>query len=67
MSINHGPRLMYALEVVYSCINDLQRLDSHNPFSGLDNHERRWQLKEFCTPLIHAIQRETDHFQQIDL
>ncbi|MCJ1460191.1 hypothetical protein MMC28_010570 [Mycoblastus sanguinarius] len=67
MTDPQGPRQMYSLETLYGCIEDLARLNLHAPLSLLEDWERQWQLKEFCTPLIHAVKHPTEHFRQIDI
>lgn len=62
-----GPRQIYTLEVVFECLHDLQHLKFTTPLCDLDEHEKEWQLMEFCAPLLRAIKHPTDHFQLADL
>ena len=62
-----GPRQKYDLEAVHGCIGDLERLNLDTPFGKLDEHEKGWQLREFCAPLLVAIKHPTNHFQLADL
>ena len=62
-----GPRQIYPLEVVLGCLDDQQHLDLTTPLRDLDEHEKGWQLKEFCAPLLLAIKHPTDHLQLADL
>ena len=62
-----GPRLLYPLKVVQSCMPDLTRLGLRSPLSDLDDgDEKDWQLKEFCTPMLIAVQQPSDHFERLD-
>lgn len=46
---------------------DLTCLSLRSPISALDNeHERGWQLREFCTPMLLAVQQPSDHFKRLD-
>ena len=66
MENNREPHQIYPLAVVYECINNLLNLDLTTPLSLLDDHEKQWQLREFCTPLIQAAKHDTDHFRLVD-
>lgn len=61
-----GPSLRYTLELVYSCIDDLQNFSLETPLNDLDDYEKRWQLQEFCAPLIEAVKHPTQHWQELD-
>ena len=63
-----GPRLLYSLEVVKSCMTDLTCLSLRSPIAALeDEDEKVWRLKEFCTPMLLAVQNPSIHFEQLDV
>ena len=46
---------------------DLANLSLRSPLSALDDdHEKRWQLQEFCTPMLLAVQQPSDHLEKLD-
>ena len=61
-----GPRCIHTVETLSTCIHGLQHLDISCPLNSLDDFEKEWQLREFFTPLIHAVKSETHHLEQVD-
>ncbi|RDW57267.1 hypothetical protein BP5796_12717 [Coleophoma crateriformis] len=62
-----GPRLWYPCETVMACIEDGDKFSLRNRFSMLnDEFERSWQLKEFFTPFLLAVQLPNTHFSKLD-
>lgn len=67
MSQSSGPQLWYPFESVMGCIREHEEFSLRNRFSTLDDEdERGWQLREFCTPLLVAIQLPDGHFPALD-
>ena len=67
MSDPTGPRPLYSLKLIKSCMADLTCLSLSSPISALnDEHEKGWQLREFCTPMLLAVQQPSDHFKRLD-
>jgi hypothetical protein len=68
MSHSTGPRLWCSCEAVVACISNKKKSGSlRNRFSTVhDEDERVWQLREFCTPLLEAVQLPEDHFTSLD-
>jgi hypothetical protein len=56
-----GPRTQYGPETVYRCIRDFKALNLETPMAKLDEHEKTWQLREFCGPLVEAVKHPTEH------
>ena len=65
MAVN-CPRQQFSFESLLTCIGDPQHLDISVAFAGLDDFEKEWQLKEFCTELIHAVKHPSEHLLQLD-
>jgi hypothetical protein len=63
-----GPTPFYSPETISQCINNYENLSLlENPLSLLDDpDERTWQLREFCTPMLIAVQHPSEHFQKLD-
>ncbi|CAD6589386.1 MAG: hypothetical protein ASARMPRED_004022 [Alectoria sarmentosa] len=61
-----GPRQQFSFESVLICVEDLQHLNTESAFDGLEEGEKRWQLKEFCTKLILAVKHPSEHLRQLD-
>src|SRR5579871_700464 len=67
MHQNYGPRLFYPCTTINACIADREHFSLITRFSSeLDEDERSWQLREFCTPLLLAVQLPENHFQTLD-
>jgi hypothetical protein len=67
MSQSSGPRLWYPCENVVVCLAGQEKFSLRNRFSTLDDQDdRSWQLREFCTPLLVAIQLPENHFPALD-
>ena len=67
MSQSTGPRLCYGGEDVVACMVDRGHFSLKHRFSTVeDSDERRWQLREFCTPLLEAVQLPDKHFAALD-
>ncbi|KAH8790385.1 hypothetical protein F5882DRAFT_95054 [Hyaloscypha sp. PMI_1271] len=63
MSQSTGPRLLYPCEAVAACIAHQGTFSLENRFSTVvDEDERCWQLRIFCTPLLDAVQLRENHF-----
>lgn len=41
-------------------------IDIRVAFDGLDEFEKEWQLKEFCTELVHAVKHPSEHLLRLD-
>ena len=61
-----GPRCIHTIETLSTCIHDPQHLDISCPLNSLNDFEKEWQLREFFTPLIHAVESETQHLELVD-
>ncbi|KAL9124466.1 MAG: hypothetical protein Q9217_006205 [Psora testacea] len=60
------PLRLHTLEHLSGCIHNLQQLDLSCPLNNLDEFEKEWQLREFCTPLVHAVKSGSNHLERID-
>jgi hypothetical protein len=68
MSQSTGPRLLYPCEAVAASMADQEIFSLENHFSTvLDEDERGWQLREFFTPLLVAVQLGEGHFLALDV
>ena len=65
MSIN-CPRQQFSFESVLTCVGDPPHLAIKVAFEGLDEFEKEWQIKEFCTELIHAVKHPSEHLLRLD-
>lgn len=61
-----GPRQLVPLDTVLACVQDLQHLSTAVAFNGLEEDEKQWQLREFCTGLIHAVKHPSEHLRRLD-
>ena len=66
MLLERCPRLRRSLETVGARI-DLQHLKPDIAFLELEEDEKRWQLREFCTGMIVAVKHPSDHLQELDV
>lgn len=66
MGRSDGPRQQYPFELLLTCVEDLQHLNTDNSFNKLEEFEKRWRLREFCTPLILAVKHPSEHLQRLD-
>ncbi len=62
----HGPCQQFTFESVLTCTGVLQHLRIETAFGGLEDDERQWQLREFCTELIHAVKHPSQHLLRLD-
>ncbi|KAI4250100.1 MAG: hypothetical protein L6R40_000272 [Gallowayella cf. fulva] len=60
------PRQQFSFESVLTCIGDPMHIDIRVAFDGLDEFEKEWQLKEFCTELVHAVKHPSEHLLRLD-
>ena len=47
-------------------MGDPQHLTINVAFEGLDDFEKEWQVKEFCTGLIHAVKHPSEHLLRLN-
>lgn len=66
MTLPDGPRQQHSLESIHTCIDDLQHLNTKNAFDGVEENQRQWQLRFFCTPLLLAVKHPTEHLRRLD-
>ena len=67
MPQSSGPRLLYPCDTVVACMAAQEQFSLRNRFSTSDDQdERSWQLREFCTPLLVAVQLPDNHFPVLD-
>lgn len=62
----NGPRHQFTFESVLACVGDLRHMKIDIAFGGLEDDERQWQLREFCTELIHAVKHPSQHLLRLD-
>ncbi len=60
------PRQQCSFESVLTCVGDPQHLTIDVAFAGLDEFEKEWQIKEFCTELIHAVKHPSQHLLRLN-
>ena len=71
--INHGRRRRAPPDVLSGCytyasLDNVEHLDLECPMNAVDDdHEKQWQLREVCTPLIHAVKHDKNHWERIDI
>lgn len=61
-----GPRCIHTIKTLLACIHDPQHLDISCPLNSLGDYEKEWQLREFLTPLVHAVKSENQHLEELD-
>lgn len=66
MSLSDGPRQQHSFESICTCIDDLQHLNTRNAFDGVEEDQRQWQFRYFCTPLLLAIKHPSNHLRRLD-
>ena len=62
----NGPRQQHSFECIYTCIENLQHLNTKSAFDELEQYEGQWHLRHFCTPLLLAVKHPSEHLQQLD-
>jgi len=68
MSGSTGPRLFFPCEVVAACIAPRGTFSlSHCLSTVIDEDERTWQLREFCTPFLKVVRHPENHFSSLDI
>ena len=60
------PRQQLSFEAVLTCVGDPQHLAIDVAFEGLNEFEKEWQIKEFCTELIHAVKHPSKHLLRLN-
>jgi len=66
MAESKGPRQQYTFESVLARVGDIRHVNIEIAFVGLEEFEKGWQLKEFCTELIHAVKHPSEHLRRLD-
>ena len=63
-----APTPIYPLQRTIARLVDVDIVDClYTPISHLeDDDEKVWQLRLFCTPLLHAVKHETGHLEKLD-
>lgn len=66
MDNSKGPRQQFPVERVLASIVDLEYLNLTLAFDGLEEGEKQWQLREYCTGLILAVKHPSEHLKRLD-
>ena len=61
-----GPCHLSSFKNVFTCIEDLQLLNVKVAFDELEDFEKQWQLRKFCTGLIQAVKHPSEHLRRLD-
>lgn len=66
MTQSNGPRQQYSFECILTCVDDSLHLNIDIPFEGLEQYDKEWELRKFCTQLIVAVKHPVEHLGRLD-